>query len=136
MQQALVTAIRARAKGRCEYCRFPESEADLSFSIDHVIARQHLGLDDSENLALACPYCNSHKGPNIAGIDPESGTHAALFNPRTEHWYSHFRWNGVLIVGLTPTARATIVVLALNDDYQIAARTALIRSGWFFRADL
>ena len=136
MQLAVVIAVRARAKGRCEYCRFPESEADLPFTIDHVIARQHNGPDTLDNLALACPFCNAHKGPNVAGVDPDSNGRAPLFDPRADRWYDHFRWDGVCVVGLTPAGRATVVALAMNDDYQIGSRLALVRSGWFFRADL
>lgn len=136
MQIALVTAVRERAKRRCEYCRYPESESDLPLVVDHIIARQHNGTDALDNLALACSFCNSHKGPNVAGVDPESGRRAPLFDPRVDRWHDHFRWDGVRIVGATPAGRATIVALAMNNAYQIAARTALVRSGWFFRADL
>lgn len=136
MRVSLATAVRVRAKGRCEYCRFPESQAPLAFPLDHVIAVKHHGPTTLDNLALACPSCNGHKGPSISGIDPESGRHMALFNPRVDRWHDHFRWNGVEIVGLTPVARATIDVLAMNDEFQLAARVSLVRSGWFFRADL
>lgn len=136
MQLAVVIAVRARAKGRCEYCRLPESEADLPFTIDHVIARQHKGPDTLKNLALACPFCNSHKGPNVAGMDPASGLRAPLFDPRGDRWHDHFRWDGVRVVGLTPAGRATVVALAMNDGFQIGSRLALVRLGWIFRADL
>lgn len=136
MNSALAAAVRYRARGRCEYCRFPESEADLPFAIDHVRPRKHNGATVPENLALACPFCNSHKGTNFFGFDPDTDEEAKLFNPRTDRWYDHFRWDGVRIVGLTPPGRATVAVLVLNDAYQLGARLSLVRSGWFFRADL
>jgi hypothetical protein len=34
----------------------------------------------SENLALACCYCNRYKGPNLAGIDPQYGNIVSLFH--------------------------------------------------------
>jgi len=109
----------------CEYCRMPEGLSKLKFTLDHVIARQHGGDESSENLALACGYCNRHKGPNVAGIDPESGKLARLFHPRRDAWEDHFRWDRAVLVGLTPTGRATIATLAINQPYQIAVRQAL-----------
>jgi hypothetical protein len=38
--------------------------------------------NNSENLAFACYHCNLHKGPNLSGIDQESGALVRLFNPR------------------------------------------------------
>jgi len=37
-----------------------------------------------ENLALACLHCNQHKGPNIAGRNPETGEIVELFHPRQD----------------------------------------------------
>src|SRR4051794_8507761 len=109
MDPALKTIVRARARHRYEYCRFPERESEFPFSIDHIKARQHGGETDVANLALACPSCNAHKGPNSAGYDPETGAHVRLFNPRLDRWYEHFSCDGVSVVGLTEIARATIV---------------------------
>jgi hypothetical protein len=136
MSPSIKRAVQARARQRCEYCRSPQSESRLPFPVDHVVAEQHQGLSELDNLALACPSCNSHKGPNSAGFDPASGQHARLYNPRIDSWYEHFRWEGVAIVGLTPMGRATIVVLAMNSENQLSFRRNLVRSGWFFRADL
>ena len=56
----------------CEYCRLPQAASRIvRFHIEHIIARQHGGRSEPDNLALACGFCNFHKGPNIAGIDPE-----------------------------------------------------------------
>jgi hypothetical protein len=49
------------------------------------------------------------------GIDPDRGGIVPLFSPRRDTWAEHLRRAGALIVGLTPTARATIYVLAMNE---------------------
>jgi 5-methylcytosine-specific restriction endonuclease McrA len=76
--------VRERAGHRCEYCRMPERHSALSFHIDHILPRQHGGTDAIENLALACPECNLRKGPNLTGIDPDTGAVIRLFQPRTD----------------------------------------------------
>jgi len=58
MSTDLEGQIRERAKGRCEYCRFPETLSELRFVLDHIIARQHGGLTTVENLALCCVFWN------------------------------------------------------------------------------
>jgi 5-methylcytosine-specific restriction endonuclease McrA len=65
--------VRSRAGDACEYCRLPQSAIDRRFHVEHVIARQHGGGDDLDNLALACDRCNLYKGPNLTAIDPQSG---------------------------------------------------------------
>jgi len=54
-------AVRRRACGRCEYCQLPESAFEVSFHIEPIIARQHDGSDELENLALSCDRCNLYK---------------------------------------------------------------------------
>lgn len=121
--------VRQRAGDRCEYCHVPQVAIGFTFPIDHIVARQHKGGDDMSNLALSCVECNSKKGPNIAGIDPSTGLMHPLFNPREQNWTDHFRWNGAILVALTPVGRATIAVLSLNDEARIKIRQALIDEG-------
>ena len=109
----------------------PEGIRPLKFVIDHIIAQQHRGPTVADNLALCCGHCNLHKGPNIAGIDPETKQFCPLFHPRREIWHEHFKWNGPLLIGRTPLARATIEVLAINDPMQVMTRRALMREGVF-----
>jgi hypothetical protein len=45
-----------------------------------------------------------------------------LFNPRTQPWRDHFRWDGVRVVPLTPTGRATAAGLAMNRPVILAIR--------------
>jgi 5-methylcytosine-specific restriction endonuclease McrA len=65
--------VRMRAAQHCEYCGLPQEFSELRFHIEHVTSRQHGGDDDADNLALACPDCNFRKGPNLTGIDPNTG---------------------------------------------------------------
>jgi hypothetical protein len=129
--RATESLVRTRAKGVCEFCHFPEHLADTPFQIDHVIAEKHGGQTDPSNLAYACFYCNSYKGPNVAGVDPETSEVLRLFNPRVDDWRYHFKWDGPKLVGLTPLARATIQTLRINQPDAISARTALIVEGVF-----
>jgi hypothetical protein len=79
-----------------------------------------------------CGRCNQFKGPNIAGIDPQSSQISRLFNPRVDVWSEHFRYEQGVVVGLTAIGRATITVLALNMPLRVAARRALIENGVSF----
>ena len=118
--------VRARAQECCEYCRLPQAYHPWRFEIDHVIAQQHQGHSDPENLALCCPRCNRHKGPNIAGVDPESRRIVPLFNPRTTSWHDHFEWNGPWLIRKTAEGRATIATLDINHPTRVAVRQTLI----------
>src|SRR4051812_35102819 len=110
MANSLEQEVRTRANGLCEYCRRPQRTSKLTFPIDHVIARQHGGQTVSHNLALCCGRCNLSKGPNIAGLDPDSGRLTRLFNPRQDVWSEHFRQDGAVLVGRTDVGRTTVVV--------------------------
>lgn len=126
MDAATRRQVRRRAGNRCEYCGLAQETASVAtFHIEHIIPKQHGGEDYSSNLALACYHCNHHKGPNLTGIDPETGQITPLFNPRTQHWIEHFARQGTEIVGLTPTGRTTVRVLAMNSDAQRELRAAL-----------
>jgi HNH endonuclease len=126
MEAALIREVRRRAKDCCEYCLMPQRYyPTVPFPLDHIIARQHGGRTESSNMAVACLHCNSHKGPNIAGLDPRTRKLIPLFHPRKHKWPRHFRFVGPTIVGRTAIGRATVVVLALNDPDFIAVRLAL-----------
>ncbi|MHC5539511.1 HNH endonuclease [Singulisphaera rosea] len=121
--------VRRRARGRCEYCRLPRSASEFTFPLDHIIARQHGGSTEAENLAQSCPHCNAHKGPNIAGIDPATGELTRLFHPRRDRRQDHFAWGGALLTGLSAVGRTTDRVLAMNDPDMLNIRQALIAEG-------
>ena len=82
--------VRRRAAGLCEYCHIPEAAFRRAFHIEHVIARQHGGATTVDNLALACWMCNLKKGPNLTGIDPQTGQITSLFNPRSDRFARPF----------------------------------------------
>lgn len=128
--RALRPQVRERAQAHCEYCHLPE-EADFArYEVDHVIAEQHGGKTELENLAYACFDCNKQKGPNIASLDPQTGALAQLFNPRTQKWNDHFRLSDDgTIPGLTPEGRATVRLLKLNDPERVQDRYRLIELG-------
>jgi hypothetical protein len=109
----------------------PQVVYRVPFQIDHIIARQHGGLTVSENLALSCFHCNTHKGPNIASLDPLTGALVPLYHPRRDPWAAHFQWDGPLVVGLTPAGRATVRVLAMNDPLLVMVRQEMINQEMF-----
>jgi hypothetical protein len=129
MNPRLRSKIRQRAGLRCEYCHFPEAVAELRFQVDHVLAEKHGGQTALSNLAWACFRCNSHKGPNLAGLDERTGKMARLFNPRQEVWEDHFRWTGPRLVGKTPVGRATVAVLCINRLDVVLLRRSLMTEG-------
>ena len=123
MQSTLRNQVRERAGHQCEYCQLRQVDEPYSaFQIEHVIARQHGGSDEFGNLALACPHCNLHKGPNLAGIDPLTDLIVPLFHPRLQTWSEHFEWVGADIAGKTECGRATVRVLMMNADLRRALR--------------
>jgi len=121
--------VRLRAKGRCEYCLLLEDHSELKHHVEHVIAKQHGGTDDLANLALPCHRCNLRKGPNLSGIDPLTDKVVRLFNPRQDAWDDHFKLEGLTIEGITPTGRATVQVMAMNDARRVELRQALLTQG-------
>lgn len=86
-------------------------------------------MDDAANLAFACFRCNTHKGPNLAGIDPVTRKMTRLFNPRLDDWGEHFRWTGAKLTGKTGIGRTTISVLCCNRSDMLLVRRALLEAG-------
>ena len=64
--------------------------------------------------------------------DPVAGMTVELFNPRQQDWFQHFSWDneGTRILGITPTGRATVEALKLNNPYIIPARRLWVIAGW------
>lgn len=128
---ALRRLVIARAAGRCEYCRFPQQAAFLSFEIEHIISEKHDGPTVAENLALACPYCNDYKGTDLGSLDPETDILTPFFHPRRQEWSAHFRMQGPLIIPLTPEGRVTMKILRFNDPDRLAERELLVAAGLY-----
>jgi len=132
MDAALRRLVRERAGNRCEYCGIhQDQDAFFTFPVDHIVARQHGGKTAADNLCLSCYRCNSHKGPNIASIDPDSGGMVRLFHPRRDDWSEHFEWQEALLAGRTPIGRATVKLLAVNHPDYVLLRESLIDEGTF-----
>lgn len=126
MDRATRDLVRKRAEHRCEYCRRHQRHSPLTpHQIEHIVPKKHGGSEQLDNLALACLSCNLHKGPNLAGLDPQSGRLTELFNPRVQYWAEHFDLEGAMLIGLTPIGRATVAVLNMNADQLVSLRTAL-----------
>ena len=123
--EALRNAVRERAKGRCEYCLTAEAFSGVRCQIDHILPRSRGGTTTADNLCSACAACNGHKHARTHTIDPESGAEVSLFDPRRQQWREHFAWSaeGTEIIGQTPTGRATIAALRLNDPLIVGARS-------------
>jgi hypothetical protein len=101
--------------------------------IEHIVPIAKGGSDEEGNLWLACPLCNRHKGDKTNASDPATGELVPLFNPRQQVWVEHFQWanEGLRIVGLTPTGRATVSALHLDDDPDaLIVRSYWILAGW------
>ncbi len=122
-------SVRRGAIARCEYCLKPDLYTSQPYHADHIIAQKHRGSDELDNLAWACFQCNVCEGTDIAAIDPETNTLTPLYNPRTQEWDDHFELNHAVMIGLTAAGRATIFVLQMNSEDQIAARRLLIDNG-------
>lgn len=131
MKRELEELIWSRAHRCCEYCQHPEEFSELPFEIDHIIATKHRGETTQSNLALSCFYCNSYKGPNIAGRDTNDDELTRLYHPRNDTWSEHFGWNEAELLGLTDVGRTTIDVLRINHPDAVDVRIALIEEGVF-----
>ena len=131
MDAATKQLVRQRAGSRCEYCHLPEKFSGLRFHVEHIVPRQHRGADAADNLALACPECNLHKGTNLTGIDPDTNQVAPLFHPRRDKWEDHFALVDGGIAGKTLTGRTTAWLLTMNAGDNLRIRQRLIRLGMF-----
>ncbi len=118
--------VRRRAGRRCEYCHFHEEHLPLwPFHLDHIIAEQHAGPTNLQNLAWACQRCNLCKGTNLTAVDPDSAQVVRLFNPKTDRWEDHFAFQKDRITGRTPTGRATVWLLQMNSAQRVELRAEL-----------
>lgn len=131
MKASVRRAVQRRASDRCEYCLLHEDDSALSFHVEHIIASQHGGSDDIDNLAWSCHVCNFKKGPNLSGWLAEIGEVVTLFHPRLQEWSRHFRWDGPYLVGKTKAGQVTIAVLDLNNKRRVAQRRWLIAADEF-----
>ena len=122
--------VRERAEDRCEYCRLRQAHDPFHpFHVEHVVARQHRGTDELENLAWACHQCNLHKGTNLASTDPDTNEVTRLFHPRKDRWEDHFVPDGPRVAGRTPIGRTTAWLLQVNAEERVELRSVLLELG-------
>lgn len=127
----LRSAVIAQAAECCEYCRSQARFSPDPLSVEHIIPRSRGGRAILSNLALSCQGCNNHKYTFIEAQDPLTGESAPLYHPRRDAWSTHFAWaeDYRVIVGLTPTGRATVVTLRLNRPALMNLRRVLYVAG-------
>lgn len=123
--------IRQKFKDTCAYCQTAEYLTVTTFEIEHIVPLSVGGQTLLENLCLACPFCNRHKASRQTVIDPETGQQEHLFNPQTQQWKEHFKWNedGTEIIGITPTGKVTISTLKMNRPQMIRVRKMWVKFG-------
>ncbi|NER97868.1 MAG: HNH endonuclease [Symploca sp. SIO1B1] len=124
--------VAQRAKQLCEYCHSPEFVNTDRFTIDHIWPQSLAGSDELYNLALACRRCNERRYNFTMGIDPQTQEEVPLFNPRQQQWSEHFAWraDGIKIIGITSTGRATCNRLDMNDEYHANGFIQTSRRFW------
>jgi HNH endonuclease len=132
ISEAVRARVRASAQDRCGYCQSLQKYVLGILEIEHIIPKAAGGSDEEENLWLACRLCNSYKGIQTQGQDPESDRNVKIFNPRFQQWTRHFTWinNGTHIEGITACGRATVIAMQLNNPYAVPVRQAWISAGW------
>ena len=123
--------VRERAQGCCAYCLSQEGYATQGFSVEHITPQDRGGDSAADNLALACQGCNNFTYNTTSAFDPGSRQMVLLFHPRQQQWHEHFAWNHdcTLIIGLTPTGRATVEELHLNRPGVLNLRHLLLLVG-------
>lgn len=131
MRTTLRKAICERAGDCCEYCLMQTILSHDPFSAEHILPISKGGLDNLSNLAWSCLGCNLYKATKTQVFDLLTGDLVPLYNPRTENWLTHFEWseNFSVIVGKTPTGRATITCLKLNRIGLVNLRKILAAAG-------
>ena len=123
--------VAERAGNLCEYCRCSSDFSSSPYAVEHINPRAGGGTSELANLAWSCQGCNGHKLTATMAQDMATGGHAALYHPRQQRWTEHFQWSmdGLTVLGVTPTGRATVERLQLNRPSVINLRRALIAFG-------
>ena len=129
VSRALRRQVQRRARGLCEYCRSSPELTGHNFTIDHILPESHGGASRFENLCWCCFWCNTYKQARTQSVDQRTGQLVPLFNPRSDNWHDHFRWNSdsTQILGRTASGRVTIRALWLNRPTLVKARRMWVR---------
>lgn len=77
-------------------------------------------------------FCDRYKHARQTAVDPQTNEEVPLFHPRQQIWSEHFAWNEdrTRLVGLTPTGRATVIVLAMNRPRITNLRRLWVKLGY------
>jgi 5-methylcytosine-specific restriction endonuclease McrA len=132
ISSALRKAVAQASLWRCGYRLTSEQIIGAELTIDHIVPESLGGATTLDNLCLACWGCNLHKQDRVVAIDPDTGQFARLFHPVQQKWSEHVVWceRGLLIIGSTPTGRATVRALRLNRPRLVHSRRLWIAAGW------
>jgi hypothetical protein len=124
--------IVAAARNRCGYCLSDGTIIGMGLQLDHLQPFADGGATIEENLWLACADCNRFRQDRTVVPDPLTQAMVRFFNPRLDAWDRHFVWllDGLLVLGTTPTGRATVAALRLNRSILVQARRKWIEVGW------
>ncbi|MEM6321987.1 MAG: HNH endonuclease signature motif containing protein [Bacteroidota bacterium] len=124
--------VEKRANSYCEYCYATANFSPSYFEFDHVMPSSVGGATTAENLALSCGKCNNRKSNLMEYIDPFTNELVKLFHPRKDLWTDHFTWSedSTIVIGLTPSGRATTLLLQINRPSNVNLRRLLAKEGW------
>ena len=124
--------VLERDEYRCVYCLTTQENSGEQLQIDHIIPVASGGTSTRDNLCSCCAKCNNNKWTKTQAIDPLTNERVPLFHPLQQNWPDHFAWDqsGTLIVGLTPSGRATVNALQLNNATIVRARRRWVEVGW------
>jgi hypothetical protein len=132
ISESLKAQIEQKDRYRCCYCLTSEANSGIPMTLDHIRPRSKGGIASFENLCLACRPCNEYKSDLTEASDPLTSDIFLLFNPRTQQWFTHFRWglDSTKVEGITPIGRATVIALRMNNSVIVVARSRWVISGW------
>lgn len=114
----------------CEYCLMPRRFSLFSFHVDHIISLKHGGVGNTDNLALACGFCNANKGTDLGTLITGEETIVRFFNPRTDIWTEHFEVTEGVVHAKSPIGQATIKIFRFNDIERVLERKLLLEGGF------
>ena len=129
---ALRRRVTARARRACEYCLIHQDDTFTGCHVDHIVSEKHGGLTESENLALACTFCNLYKGSDLCSL-ASSGKLVRFYHPRTDIWAEHFALTDATIEPLTSIGEVTARILRFNHPDRLLERQSLIDAGLYPR---
>jgi len=103
----------------------------VTFEVDHITPASTGGKATLSNLCLSCPTCNRHNANRVTALDVLTEQHVPLYHPTRDQWDEHLTWTdgATLLVGVTPTGRATIAALQMNRPQLVQLRGYWVATG-------